>query len=131
KSVFLPAFRVIARIITYDELQSTGVRVPNDGLAITTGPAREALNDTVSPPSQMQMKDTVICVCHDRDRGFVFLQDGLYKLGLCMTEALPMHHSPPMSEDDEMECELLLTTIGRAAVEMVWLGCLAITSFGP
>jgi len=73
--------------------------------------------------------DTVICVCHGRDQGFVLLTEGLCKLGLATSEVLRVHN--PESELEEREYEVLLTTIGRAAVEMVWLGCLAITSFGP
>ncbi|KIJ18578.1 hypothetical protein PAXINDRAFT_97359 [Paxillus involutus ATCC 200175] len=129
KSVFLPAFRVIARVVTYDELRFTGVRVPSDGLAIT-GPAWEAMSYTDSPPSRNSLKDTVICVCNSRDQGFVFLPDGLYQLGLCTAEELPI--DPNLGpEDAQEESEKLLTTIGRATVEMIWLGCLAITSFGP
>ncbi|KAF9237581.1 hypothetical protein BU15DRAFT_88725 [Melanogaster broomeanus] len=130
KSVFFPAFHVSARVITYEELRLTGIRVPSDGLAIT-GPAKEATNCPVPIPSQkdIQVMDTVICVCHGRDQGFVLLTEGLCKLGLATSEVLRVHN--PESELEEREYEVLLTTIGRAAVEMVWLGCLAITSFGP
>ncbi|KIK92666.1 hypothetical protein PAXRUDRAFT_829742 [Paxillus rubicundulus Ve08.2h10] len=129
KSVFLPVFRVIARVVTYDELRLTGVRVPSDGLAIT-GPAWEAMSYTSSPPPRISLNDTVVCVCHDRDQGFVFLSDALYQLGLCTAEELPI--DPNLgTEDGPKESEKFLTTIGRAIVEMIWLGCLAITSFGP
>ena len=38
---------------------------------------------------------------------------------------------PPSNEmDDEQEEEVVLTPIGRAAIEMAWLGCMAVTSFG-
>ncbi|KIJ68113.1 hypothetical protein HYDPIDRAFT_25558 [Hydnomerulius pinastri MD-312] len=129
RTIFLPAFRVIARVVTYDELRNTGIRVPSDGLAIT-GPAWEAMSYTISPTlrQDLQTHDTVICICHGRDRGFLFLADALSKLGLCTAEELPMHVS---TEEEEREGEILLTAIGRAAVEMIWLGCLAITSFGP
>lgn len=130
KAVYLSAFRTVARVITYDELRLTGVRVPSDGLAIN-GPEWEAINYPASSPLQdAQMTDTVVCQCHGRERGFDFLEHGLLKLGLCTWEDPPIQ-DPSDHEEDEREGKMVLTPIGRAAVEMIWLGCLAISSFGP
>ncbi|KAH7888891.1 hypothetical protein F5I97DRAFT_1925442 [Phlebopus sp. FC_14] len=130
KPIFLPAFRVVARIVTYRDLRLSGVRVPSEGLAIT-GPAWEAMS-YLGPPAPQQgpaLDDMVVCVCHGRDRGFVFLPEGLARLGLCTVEEPPPQHVP-RPEEEEVESEILLTPIGRAVVEMIWLGCLAMTSFG-
>lgn len=130
KTAHLPTFHVVARVVPYDELRLSNVRIPSDGLAIS-GPEWEAIN---YPPSSIlndeQMAGIVVCHCDGRDRGFNFVRDGLMKLGLAIWEELP----PPVSPEEELpvpEGKMMLTPIGRAAVEMIWLGCLAITSFGP
>lgn len=132
KAVHLPAFRAVARVVTYDELRLTGIRVPSDGLAIN-GPEWEAINY----PANVPLQDTqmvVVCQCHGRDSGFDFLEHGLFKLGLCTQEEISAQ-AQELYETEEAEEEppakMILTPIGRAAVEMIWLGCLAITSFGP
>ncbi|OJA20072.1 hypothetical protein AZE42_02489 [Rhizopogon vesiculosus] len=142
KNVYLSNFRVNARLVQYDALRGTGIRVPNDGLAITA-PAWEAVSYSVDAArvGVIQMNETTICVCSSREKGFQFMPEGLTRLGLCSQEDVvpvpplpPVPHALPQAyayEDDQPDAELLLTPIGRAAVEMVWLGCLAITSFGP
>ena len=45
------------------------------------------------------------------------------KLGLC----IPVPPEPGMGEEPVAE----LTPIGRAVLEMAWIGCIAVTSFGP
>lgn len=130
RAVCLTAFRAVARVITYDELRLSGVRVPSDGLAIN-GPAWEAFNYPTSASLQdAQMTDTVVCQCHDRERGFDFLEHGLLKLGLCTREEISPQDLSGF-EEDEWDARTVLTPIGRAAVEMIWLGCLAISTFGP
>lgn len=131
KAAFLPAFRVVARVVTYDELQLSGIRIPSDGLAIS-GPEWEAINYPASSPLRdAQMIDTVVCKCEGRERGFDFLEHGLLKLGLSTREESESPPEFPSEEENEPEVKSTLTPIGRAAVEMIWLGCLAITSFGP
>lgn len=122
KNIYLRNFYVNVLVVQYDALHGMGVRVPSDGLAIM-GPVRDVVSYgmDVGWADTMEMSVTTICVCSSREKGFQFLPEGLRKLGLC-------------SQEDEYEqgnMELLLTPIGRAAVEMVWLGCLAMTSFGP
>lgn len=129
KAVYLSSFRAVARVITYDELRLSGVRVPSDGLAIN-GPEWEAINcPAATPPRETQLIDTVVCQCYGRERGFDFLEHGLVKLGLCTRDESP-NQDPSEIEEDEREGKAMLTPIGRAAVEMIWLGCLAISSFG-
>ncbi|OAX39783.1 hypothetical protein K503DRAFT_769194 [Rhizopogon vinicolor AM-OR11-026] len=145
KNVYLSNFRVNARLVQYDALRGTGIRVPNDGLAITA-PAWEAVSYSVDAAraGATQLNETTICVCSSREKGFQFLQEGLTRLGLCSREEIvPVPPLPPAPdalpqlyayayEYEQPDVELLLLTpIGRAAVEMVWLGCLAITSFSP
>lgn len=130
KPAFLPAFRVVARVVAYDELQLSGIRIPSDGLAVS-GPEWEAINyPTPSPLRDAQMIDTVVCQCESRELGFYFLEHGLLKLGLCTREESPADFPSESEEEDDREAKSTLTAIGRAAVEMIWLGCLAITSFG-
>lgn len=137
KNMYITHFRVNARLVGYDDLRGSGIRLPSDGLAVTA-PAWEAVsyNNVDAARSVMQMSETTICVCSSREKGFQFQPEGLTKLGLCSHEEvvapplLPLQ--PHMYEYEQGgEVEPYLTPIGRAAVEMVWLGCLAITSFGP
>lgn len=135
KNVTLSSFRVNARLVGYDDLRGSGIRVPSDGLAITA-PAWEAVNYNVKAARGVKMSETVICVCSGRENGFHFQPDGLRTLGLCQEEVAPASRSNTAEneaqlEEDPNEVDPFLTHIGRAAAEMVWLGCLAITSFGP
>jgi hypothetical protein len=121
KTVMLSAFRVSARLVGYDELRGSGVRLPSNGLTVT-GPLWEA---QYSPPTGLSTEhhdDVVVAACYGREKGIEFLPDGLVKLGLCV---LSSELAP-----GELEPQVLLSVIGRAAVEMIWLGCMALTSFG-
>ncbi|KAG1719948.1 hypothetical protein EDD22DRAFT_983255 [Suillus occidentalis] len=139
-------FRVNARLVRYDELRGTGIRLPSDGLAVGA-PAldvgglggvrnREEAESQLGTDTALGIGlETVICMCSSRENGFHFQPEGLSKLGLCLQEevALPAANNPRAVylEIPTSELRHLLTPVGRAAVEMVWLGCLAITSFGP
>ncbi|KAI0699543.1 hypothetical protein BC835DRAFT_1330590 [Cytidiella melzeri] len=125
----LRSFRVNARLVSYDDLRGTGVRVPSYGLTIT-GSMAEAMRYLPSPLIREQRLDeVVICHCTSRSSGMKFDPDGLSKLGLCMPTNTPAAMQIPDSVIPEPE-EAVLTPIGRAAVEMAWLGCMAVTSFG-
>lgn len=146
KNVYLRNFRVNARLVRYDELRGTGIRLPSDGLAVGA-PAldvgglsgvrnREEAESQLGTDTALGVGlETVICMCSSRENGFHFQPEGLSKLGLCLQEevALPAANNPRAVylEIPTSELRHLLTPVGRAAVEMVWLGCLAITSFGP
>ncbi|KAI6157866.1 hypothetical protein BKA82DRAFT_4062714 [Pisolithus tinctorius] len=125
--ICLTSFRVIARVVRYDDLRHSGVRIPSVGLAIS-GPAWEALNDfdLMSECQDQRLTDAVICHCRGRHKGFSFDPQGLARLGLCTMET-----AEATSDADDPISSFSLTTIGKAAAEMIWLGCLAVTSFGP
>lgn len=127
--ISLRSFKAVARLVSYADLRETGVRVPAFGLSVT-GSLKEATR--FLPPASIRdqrLDDIVIGVCYNRPAGVEFITEGLQKLGLCMPTETPPR--PPSNEmDDEEEEEVVLTPIGRAAVEMAWLGCMAVTSFG-
>ena len=141
KTVILSEFKVSARLVGYSELRGTGVRLPNTGLSVTGSP-QEAVEymPPLLPAGEHRRDFTVIAHCDGRDRGVVFEPMGLDKLGLC----LPREPEPDRAKDSHEQLQqfgnweyeepeeqpFLLSPIGRAAVEMVWLGCLAMTSFG-
>ncbi|KAI0316509.1 hypothetical protein OF83DRAFT_1172832 [Amylostereum chailletii] len=132
RSIVLDSFRAIARLMSYDDLRGSGVRLPARGLAVT-GPMEDAMRGI--PPAKLRdvhQDDFVIAIYASRAAGRVeFLPDGLEKLGLCepRTDSEEAYH-PAMQvrESEELEPQPL-TAIGRAAVEMAWLGCMALTNF--
>ncbi|TFK80163.1 hypothetical protein K466DRAFT_504366 [Polyporus arcularius HHB13444] len=131
KGIPRSAFRVCARLVSYHDFLGTGVRLPSEGLTIT-GSMAEAMADL--PPASIREKhpgDMVIGVCSGRDRDIEFIPEGLACVGLCtaVEEQPPQPPSPVHEEEmmDEVDPVFTLTPIGRAAVEMAWLGCLAIT----
>ena len=124
----LTTFHVNARVVHYDDLRHSGVRAPSTGLAIN--PAWEAMHDLDFPAAHQDHRtmSSVVCQCHGRHRGFLFDPHGFAQLGLCDVET-----SGPVSDRDGVEeptQTFSFTTIGKAAAEMIWLGCLAVTSFG-
>jgi len=121
KAVNLSAFRVSTRLVGYDELRGSGVRLPSAGLAVT-GPVWEAQYTAPSGLSTEHHDDVIVATCYGREKGVEFLPHGLIKLGLCVVSA---EMGP-----GELEPQVLLSPIGRAAAEMIWLGCMALTSFG-
>ncbi|EPQ57005.1 hypothetical protein GLOTRDRAFT_110385 [Gloeophyllum trabeum ATCC 11539] len=123
KNILLESFRVCSRLLGYDDLRGSGVRLPTDGLAVT-GPLAEAINSIPHPTVRAEYQQPmVIAMCERREDGVQFMPDGLEKLGLC-TPAARRDSIPDLDPDPQ------LTAVGRAAVEMAWLGCMALTSFG-
>jgi hypothetical protein len=127
--ISLRSFKAVARLVSYADLRETGVRVPAFGLSVT-GPLQEATK-RLPPPyiREQRLDDIVIGVCYSRNTGIEFVPEGLQKLGLCM----PSDQPPRMIARDNdiiIDEDLILTPIGRSAVEMAWLGCMAVTSFG-
>jgi hypothetical protein len=99
------------------------VRVPDEGLAVL-GPWHEAW---LTMP-QIATRDhglLVIGTCVSRDAGIEFDPEGLVKMGLCIPVPLEA------GAEDEEEPVAELTPIGKAVLEMAWIGCIAVTSFGP
>ena len=136
KTVMLSSFSVCARLISYHDLLGTGVRIPVDGLSITGSmdEAISALPSSAIRESRLETPCAIIGVCNSRHKGVEFLPEGLAKVGLAVSQPSSITHGDRFTRSLEAEEEELiwnLTPIGRAAVEMAWLGCLAMTSFGP
>jgi hypothetical protein len=132
RNIILSEFHVCARLVSYNELRGSGVRLPSDGLSVT-GPMWEAVQSIPDPAILLgRQSDWVIALYHGRERGIELMPDGLMKLGLCLP--LPPRSPPsfPLREEElEENLEPLLSSMGRAAVEMAWAGCIALSSFGP
>ncbi|KAI0076114.1 hypothetical protein K474DRAFT_1708410 [Panus rudis PR-1116 ss-1] len=127
-SISLTSFRVCARLVSYADLRDTGVRLPDYGLSVT-GSMTEATQ--YLPPREIRDKnldDVIIGLCNSRRAGMEFYSEGLATLGLCMPQDAPVP-LPVREEDPIVEVDVKLTPIGRAAVEMAWLGCMALTCF--
>jgi hypothetical protein len=126
--LYLSSFRVDARLVGYDELRGSGIRLPSEGLAVT-GPMMEARASCPTPSVRAENHhDVVIAKCFSRDKGFEFDRNGLEKLGLCSFAPVPDFETETECEPEEPTP--LLSPIGRAVVEMAWLGGMALTSFG-
>jgi hypothetical protein len=126
KTIVLISFRVSARLVGYDELRGSGVRLPSTGLSVT-GPVWEAVK--YAPPSSVRSEhhdDSVVATCMGREHGVQFIPEGLFKLGL----TVPTCDMEPQTVMDLEVASMVLSPIGRSAVEMIWLGCMALTSFG-
>ncbi|EDR11853.1 uncharacterized protein LACBIDRAFT_313723 [Laccaria bicolor S238N-H82] len=131
--VLLTTFHISARVVAYHDLQGSGVRIPDQGLAVQ-GPLADAYGSMPTSIRDQGLVDWVIGVCHSREAGIEFLPESLEKMGLCRS----FPNSPALStralrneEDEEVESDLVMTPIGRAVIEMAWLGGMALTSFGP
>ena len=119
RTILLSAFYISARIVRYRELMGSGMRVPDEGLAIS-GPLDEAFRSIPRPNSDMQ----VIANCSSRESGIEFIPEGLTCLGLCR----PSTTLAEISGDGGLLPEP--TPIGRAVMEMAFIGGMALTSFG-
>lgn len=128
-SILLPSFHISARLVSYKDLQGSGVRVPDEGLTVT-GPLDVAFRTMPSSVRNEPLYDWVIGICHSRDAGIEFYPDGLIKMGLCLQTSEPVHRLRS-EEDIPEEPDVELTPVGRAVLEMAWLGGMALTSFGP
>ncbi|KAF8904399.1 hypothetical protein CPB84DRAFT_1772939 [Gymnopilus junonius] len=136
RAILLNSFHISARILAYRDLQGTGVRIPDAGLAVS-GPLEDAFENT--PPHGIPQAgnwktedDIVLGCCHSRDSGIEFYSEGFEKLGLARAVPNPRPLEP--SEDDDnssFDTIPVLTPMGRAVMEMVWLGSMALTSFNP
>jgi hypothetical protein len=118
----LTTFRGCARLVSYDELRESGIRLPSEGLSVT-GSMKEAMKYLPSPLAMHDMGEVVIALCYTINQGVELVPEGFSKLGLCMP--LPEHI------DLEANIDYDLTPIGRAAAELTWLAGMALTSFGP
>ncbi|KAH8080250.1 hypothetical protein BXZ70DRAFT_901466, partial [Cristinia sonorae] len=129
-NISLSSFRICARLVSYSDMRETGVRLPDYGLSIT-GSMTEATQH-LPPPSirDMSLDDIVIGVCTSRQQGMEIVPEGLVKLGLSLNPTSEEPVEGLKEEEEAPEPEVRLTPIGRAAVEMAWLGSMALTCFG-
>ncbi|KAF9644782.1 hypothetical protein BDM02DRAFT_3131532 [Thelephora ganbajun] len=129
KTVFLNSFRVSAHLMSYQDFKGSGIRLPATGLSVT-GPLTYAHPPNVEP--ELHRDPIAIAQCSKRDRGIEFLPEGLHKLGLCDAEQVDQMVDPDDFDDDDekVEYKFELNALGRAVVEMAWVGAMAVTSFG-
>jgi len=128
RAIFLNTFHITARVVSYRDLQGSGIRIPDTGLAVS-GPLSDAYDHL---PSSFRQDDYVIGVCHSRESGVEFVPEGFEKMGL--TRNIPNPRAAESAEDDDsgsFDTLTILTPIGRAVMEMAWLGGMALTSFNP
>ncbi|KAJ7719772.1 hypothetical protein B0H14DRAFT_3170564 [Mycena olivaceomarginata] len=121
--ILLTSYHIGARLVSHADLQGSGVCVPDEGLAVL-GPWHEAW---LTMP-QIAARDhglVNIGTCVSRDAGIEFDPEGLVKMGLCIP--VPLEAGAEDLEEPIAE----LTPIGKAVLEMMWIGCIAVTSFGP
>ena len=129
KMVFLKSFRVSAHLMFYQDFMGSGIRLPTAGLPVT-GPLTHAQPPDVE--SELHRDPIVIAQCLKRDSGIEFFPEGLQKLGLCGEERVErMDHPDSFGNSDwKVEQKFELNGLGRAVVEMAWVGAMAVTSFG-
>ncbi|KAF9529260.1 hypothetical protein CPB83DRAFT_790307 [Crepidotus variabilis] len=124
--VLLNSFHISARVVSYAELQGTSMRIPDVGLAVS-GPLQEAYE---SMPQCTLANDYVIGMCHSRSNGFEFFPEGFEKMGL--SQNIPNPRIMELTTDDDrssLDTLAVPTPMGRAVMEMAWLGGMALTSF--
>lgn len=129
KMVFLNSFRVSAHLMSYQDFKGSGIRLPATGLSVT-GPLTHAYPPNVEP--EMYRDPIALAQCSKRENGIEFLPEGLHKLGLCHAEQVEQIIDPDDGDDDDEKAEFRfeLSPLGRAVVEMAWVGAMAVTSFG-
>lgn len=111
-------FYAAGRLLTYDNVRSSGVRLPERGLSVNGPIAEAAMGVPVpSPPTSSSDGFEVIAFCQGKETGVNLIHEGLVKLGLVDPQ-----------EDEETA---KLSEIGRAIVEMVWCGCISLLSIMP
>lgn len=111
-------FFAAGRLLTYDNVRSSGVRLPEKGLSVS-GPIAEAAMavPVPSPPTSSSDGFEVIAFCQGKGTGVSLIHEGLVKLGLV----------DPQDDDENAK----LSEVGRAIVEMVWCGCISLMSIMP
>ena len=129
-------FKVIGRLIAHADLNGAGIRLPVRGLSVTGSLAEAELGIPPASLRDVHSDDFVLGACLDRSGAIEFFPEGLEKLGLCVPRSgsppVQLHTHPGMqtAETEEEEVALQsLTAIGRAAVEIAWLGCMALMTF--
>jgi hypothetical protein len=128
RNILLTEFRVCACAIRYADFRGSGVRLPSDGLLVSDSAVDEPL--PCVPDTGDMLNDphgSVIGMYHGKERGVEFVPEGILKLGLCLELPSRSHSQNLFKKEVE---GTPLSTLGRAVVEMVWAGCMALSSFG-
>jgi hypothetical protein len=118
-----------------------GYDTTNYSWGVGSGP-REDVDSPIYPGSLafgvedkvLRAMDTLVGVCHSRESGVEFDPEALRALGLCrLLNPLPRGKIAEEVEEEQrklaMRCKL--TPVGKAVVQMIWIGGLALMSFGP
>ncbi|KAJ8085535.1 hypothetical protein PM082_004353 [Marasmius tenuissimus] len=157
RNILLPHFHIVGRHIAHTELQGSGIRLPDQGLAVS-GPLEKAYNTAPELHSRLPsstssssdhsfsgpqapssvdvaVREFIMGTCYTRDSGIEFDPRALNELGLCsvLEEDTVPYTLPPLlfEEDNKRSTTFKLTPIGSAVVEMALAGGLALTSFQP
>ncbi|KXN90979.1 hypothetical protein AN958_03046 [Leucoagaricus sp. SymC.cos] len=186
RNVLMSQFYIGARIVAYDDLEGSNVRVPELGLSVM-GPLQEAfetrpINDRPRKTRQKgkgragegkEFWDYIIGSYHSREHPMEFYPEGFKKMALATqhaevssnnastsslasassgsggsrvdvnniapfsepgssdTRATPASFPTNSEEDPIQEPPIILTPIGRAVLEMAFMGALAVTGFAP
>ena len=111
-------FFAAGRLLTYENVRSSGMRLPEQGLSVN-GPIAEAAMAVPIPTPLTASSDgfEVIAFCQGKGTGVSLIHEGLVKLGLV----------DPHDNDENAK----LSEVGRAIVEMVWCGCISLMSIMP
>lgn len=116
-TVSLSSFNVMARLVSHRDVNGSGIRVPTSGLSVTG-----SFGDAVRAIPQIRFEADdfalMIAFCASRARGVEVVPEGAEKLGLCLLRTSP-----------DPDSDAPLSPLGRAAVEMAWLGALAVMGF--
>ena len=128
RGILLNNFYIGARVVSHRDLQGSGIRIPDVGLAVS-GPLDEAYR---SMPTNMPTGEYILGVCNSRNAGIDFLPEFFETMGLSRNMPNP-NPVRAVDDDDSQSLDLVavLTPLGRAVMEMAWLGGLALTSFSP
>ncbi|KIK56591.1 hypothetical protein GYMLUDRAFT_145288, partial [Collybiopsis luxurians FD-317 M1] len=139
--ILLPGFQAMAKQVSHSELEGTGVQIPKQGISVN-GPLEDAFKQIShllahTPKSSTDNNNTVplsiISTSNSQDTGVEFDPKALIELDLCTVFNLEGKSLPPeMAEQSDSGQWLIveLTPIGSMAMEMIWAGGLALTSFG-
>ena len=116
-SVYLVSFNILARLVSYKDVNGSGIRLPATGLSVT-GSMAEAIRAIPQVRYQADDLSVMIGFCDRRERGVEIVPEGTEKLGLCLERVSP-----------DPDSDAPLSSLGRAAVEMAWIGALAVMGF--
>lgn len=103
-SNYTQAFHATGEILTYGDLRSSGLRLPQKGFCV---------NGTSAITISQEQKPHVLAVCPNRQDGVMIDHEALEAFGFVET-------SPEGARLSEM---------GKAVAEMVWCGCITLVTF--